>query len=375
MNKLLVITNDFPPRTGGIQNFLHNLLAGFDPNQVVVFCSNYQRSKEFDLEQNYKVIRINSKILLPTKKRTKQAIKIAKEFGCDRVLFGASAPLGLMTAALKRAGIKKVVALTHGHEAGWAGVPILNQLLRKSLKDLDVVTYLGDYTKNKIAPFISPTTKFIRLTPGVDTNVFHPRTQDKKNELLARYQLSGKQVVFCVSRLMPRKGQDRLIEIWPKLLQRNPNAHLVLSGGGSYKRKLIKKIKNRNLQNNVTFLGRMKQAELADHYGMSSIFAMPSRMRFFGLDVEGLGMVYLEAAACAIVTIGGGAGGVPDALLDETTGFLIRPNDKRQLINRLDFLLQNPQVARQMGEAGRDWVVLNWQWATRQAVLRESLEL
>jgi phosphatidyl-myo-inositol dimannoside synthase len=375
MNKLLVITNDFPPRTGGIQNFLHNLLAGFDPNQVVVFCSNYQRSKEFDLEQNYKVIRINSKILLPTKKRTKQAIKIAKEFGCDRVLFGASAPLGLMTAALKRAGIKKVVALTHGHEAGWAGVPILNQLLRKSLKDLDVVTYLGDYTKNKIAPFISPTTKFIRLTPGVDTNVFHPRTQDKKNELLARYQLSGKQVVFCVSRLMPRKGQDHLIEIWPKLLQRNPNAHLVLSGGGSYKRKLIKKIKNRNLQNNVTFLGRMKQAELADHYGMSSIFAMPSRMRFFGLDVEGLGMVYLEAAACAIVTIGGGAGGVPDALLDETTGFLIRPNDKRQLINRLDFLLQNPQVARQMGEAGRDWVVLNWQWATRQAVLRESLEL
>jgi phosphatidylinositol alpha-1,6-mannosyltransferase len=174
---------------------------------------------------------------------------------------------------------------------------------------------------------------------------------------------------------MPRKGQDRLIEIWPKLLQRNPNAHLVLSGGGSYKRKLIKKIKNRNLQNNVTFLGRMKQAELADHYGMSSIFAMPSRMRFFGLDVEGLGLVYLEAAACAIVTIGGGAGGVPDALLDETTGFLIRPTDKRQLINRLDFLLQNPQVARQMGEAGRDWVVLNWQWATRQAVLRESLEL
>jgi phosphatidylinositol alpha-1,6-mannosyltransferase len=375
MNKLLVITNDFPPRTGGIQNFLHNLLAGFDPNQVVVFCSNYQRSKEFDLAQNYKVIRINSKILLPTRKRTKQAIEIAKEFGCDRALFGASAPLGLMTAALKRAGIKKVVALTHGHEAGWAGVPILRQLLRKSLKDLDVVTYLGDYTKNKIAPFISPTTKFIRLTPGVDTNVFHPRTQDKKNELLARYQLSGKQVVFCVSRLMPRKGQDRLIEIWPKLLQRNPNAHLVLSGGGSYKRKLIKKIKNRNLQNNVTFLGRMKQAELADHYGMSSIFAMPSRMRFFGLDVEGLGMVYLEAAACAIVTIGGGAGGVPDALLDETTGFLIRPNDKRQLINRLDFLLQNPQVARQMGEAGRDWVVLNWQWATRQAVLRESLEL
>lgn len=375
MNKLLVITNDFPPRTGGIQNFLHNLLAGFDPNQVVVFCSNYQRSKEFDLEQNYKVIRINSKILLPTKKRTKQAIEIAKEFGCDRVLFGASAPLGLMTAALKRAGIKKVVALTHGHEAGWAGVPILSQLLRKSLKDLDVVTYLGDYTKNKIAPFISPNTKFIRLTPGVDTNVFHPRTQEKKNELLARYQLSGKQVVFCVSRLMPRKGQDRLIEIWPKLLQRNPNAHLVLSGGGSYKRKLIKKIKNRNLQNNVTFLGRMKQAELADHYGMSSIFAMPSRMRFFGLDVEGLGMVYLEAAACSIVTIGGGAGGVPDALLDETTGFLIRPNDKRQLINRLDFLLQNPQVARQMGEAGRDWVVLNWQWATRQAVLRESLEL
>jgi phosphatidyl-myo-inositol dimannoside synthase len=375
MGKLLVITNDFPPRTGGIQNFLHNLLAGFDPNEVIVLCSNWSRSREFDLLQNYKVIRINSKILLPTKKRTRQAIDIANEFGCDRVLFGASAPLGMMAFELKKAGIKKVAALTHGHEAGWAGIPVLRQLLKKSLKDLDVITYLGDYTKKRLQPFISENVKFFRLTPGVDINLFHPRAQKNKEELLNKYGLQDKQVVFCVSRLMPRKGQDHLIEIWPKLLQRNPRAHLVLSGGGPYKHKLLKKIKNRNLQDSVTFLGRMNQSELANHYGMSAVFAMPNRTRLFGLDVEGLGMVYLEAAACGLPTIGGLAGGVPDAMVDQSTGFLVNPKKKVELISRLDFLLQNPQVARQMGEAGREWVVLNWQWASRQATLKQSLDL
>jgi phosphatidylinositol alpha-1,6-mannosyltransferase len=375
MGKLLVITNDFPPRTGGIQNFLHGLLKGIDPAEVVVLCSNYKRSREFDAAQSYPVIRIKSKVLLPTKKRTAQAVELVKEHECDRVLFGASAPLGLMSPALRAAGVKKIIALTHGHEAGWSGIFFLRPLLKKIFKDIDVVTYLGEYTRKRLQPLIGKTSEFVRLTPGVDTNLFHPRVQSEKDEMLKKYGLMGKQVIFCVSRLMPRKGQDHLIEIWPKLLQRNPNAHLVISGGGPYKRKLLRKIKNRNLQKYVTFLGRLDQTDLAKHYGMSAIFAMPNRTRLLGLDVEGLGMVYLEAAACGIPTLGGLAGGVPDALVDQTTGFLINPNKKSELISRLDFLLQNPQVARQMGEAGRDWVVLNWQWAARVATLKQLIEL
>lgn len=370
-----MITNDFPPRTGGIQNFVYELLKGFDPQEVVVYCSNWRKAKEFDLAQNYKVIRIGSKVLLPTPKRAKEVIKIIERFDCDRVLFGASTPLGIMAPALRKAGIKKIGALTHGHEAGWAGIPILRQLVKRAFKDLDFITYLGEYTKNKLTKLTPNDTAFVKLAPGVDTTVFNLQYRANRAELLARKNLSGKKIVFCASRLMPRKGQDELLEVWPKVLQRNPSAHLLFSGGGPYKQKLLKKVKSKNLQNNVTFLGALPQKELAAFYGMSNVFAMPNRTRNFGLDVEGLGMVFLEAAACGIPTIGGRAGGVPDALVDETTGYLVTPKNRQELLARLDLLLQNPNLAESLGSAGRDWVVKNWQWASRREQLKQLLEV
>ncbi|MGA1099081.1 MAG: glycosyltransferase family 4 protein [Candidatus Nanopelagicales bacterium] len=370
-----MITNDFPPRTGGIQNFVYELLKGFDPQEVVVYCSNCRKAKEFDLAQNYKVIRVRSKILLPTAKRTKEAIEIIKRFDCDRVLFGASTPLGVMAPALRKAGIKKIGALTHGHEAGLAGVPILRQLVKKAFQDLDFITYLGDFTRNKLARLIPSDAKFVKLSPGVDTAVFNLQYRANRDELLARNNLSGKKIVFCASRLMPRKGQDELLEVWPKVLQRNPSAHLLFSGGGPYKQKLLRKVNSKNLQNSVTFLGTLTQKELAAFYGMSNVFAMPNRTRNFGLDVEGLGMVFLEAAACGIPTIGGRAGGVPDALIDEATGYLVNPKKREELLAKLDLLLQNPNLAKSMGSTGRDWVVKNWQWASRREQLKQLLEV
>ncbi|MGA0797971.1 MAG: glycosyltransferase family 4 protein [Candidatus Nanopelagicales bacterium] len=375
MGKLLVITNDFPPRTGGIQNFVYELLKGFDPQEVVVYCSNWRKAKEFDLAQNYKVIRVRSKVLLPTAKRTKEAIEIIKRFDCDRVLFGASTPLGVMAPALRKAGIKKIGALTHGHEAGLAGVPILRQLVKKAFQDLDFITYLGDFTRNKLARLIPSDAKFVKLSPGVDTAVFNLQYRANRDELLARNNLSGKKIVFCASRLMPRKGQDELLEVWPKVLQRNPSAHLLFSGGGPYKQKLLRKVNSKNLQNSVTFLGTLTQKELAAFYGMSNVFAMPNRTRNFGLDVEGLGMVFLEAAACGIPTIGGRAGGVPDALIDAATGYLVNPKKREELLAKLDLLLQNPNLAKSMGSTGRDWVVKNWQWASRREQLKQLLEV
>lgn len=375
MGKLLVITNDYPPRTGGIQNFVYELLKGLDPEKVVVYCSNWRRAKEFDLLQNYKIIRTPSKVLLPTRKQTQEVIKIAKRFECDRVLFGASTPLGLMAPALRSAGIEKIGALTHGHEAGWAGIPILRQIVKKAFQDLDFITYISQYTKNKLMSLVPSDTKFVKLTPGVDINFFNLRYRDNREVLLKQLNLKGKKNVFCVSRLMPRKGQDRLIEVWPDLIKKHPTAHLLLSGGGPYKRKLLKKVKAKNLQNHVTFLGTLKHQELARYFSISDVFAMPNRTRNFGLDVEGLGMVFLEAAASGIPTIGGNAGGVPDAIVDESTGFLVNPNSKKELLARLDLLLKNPSLARSMGDAGRDWVVKNWQWAERREILKQLLEV
>lgn len=375
MGKILVITNDFPPRTGGIQNFVYELVKGLDPEQVIVFCSKWRKSREFDLAQNFKVIRIRSSVLLPTKKMTRKAIAIAQANGCDRVLFGASAPLGLMSKDLKAAGIKKTIALTHGHEAGWAGILGLRFLLKKAFADLNVITYLGEYTKTKISPLVPTACELVRLTPGVDTTVFNPRLRANRELVLGKLGLNNKKIVFCASRLMPRKGQDQLLEIWPKILQTYPDAHLVFSGSGPYKRKLTKKVKSKNLEKSVTFLGTISQKNLATWYAASDIFAMPVRTRLFGFDVEGLGMVYLEAAASGVPTIGTKAGGVPDALVDSSTGFLIKPKNEKELIDRIQYLLANPNLARTMGEAGRDWVVLNWQWAHRRAQLKQLLEI
>lgn len=374
MGKLLVITNDFPPRTGGIQNFLYELLKGFDPEEVIVYCSNWRRAKEFDLAQPYKVIRIRSKVLLPTPKRTKEVIELIKRFDCDRVLFGASTPLGLMAGALRNAGVKKIGALTHGHEAGWAGILILRQIVKNSFKDLDFITYLGSYTKSKLEKLVPSKTAFVRLAPGVDAAVFNPQYRDNRSELLLNNNFVGKKIVLSVSRLMPRKGQDQLLEVWPEVLQKHPTAHLIFSGGGPYKRNLLRKVRSKNLQDNVTFLRTLSQKELATYYGMSEVFAMPNRTRNFGLDVEGLGMVYLEAAASGIPTIGGRAGGVPDALLDETTGFLVTPKNKKELLTRLDLLLENRNLSRTMGDAGRDWVVKHWHWAERREQLKQLFE-
>ena len=375
MGKLLVITNDFPPRTGGIQNFVYELLKGFEPDEVVVLTSNWRKAKEFDLRQKYKIIRINSKVLLPTASKTKKALEIIEQYKCDRVLFGASAPLGLMAPTLKKAGVKKIGALTHGHEAGWVEIPILRQIVKRAFKDLDFITYISEYTKNKLIELVPSTASFVKLSPGVDINAFNLSYREKRDELLNNSQFAGKKIVFCVSRLMPRKGQDQLIEIWPDLLKKHPNAHLAFSGGGPYKKQLTKKVQMKKLQDSVSFLGTLKHEELAKFFGMSEVFAMPNRTRNFGLDVEGLGMVFLEAAASGLPTIGGRAGGVPDAIFDERTGFLISPKSKNELLARLDLLLQNPNLARSMGDAGRDWVVQNWQWAKRREQLKQLLEV
>lgn len=216
MHKTLIVTNDFPPRPGGIQAFLHNMALRLDPERIVVYASTWKRSREgieataaFDAEQPFTVVRDRTTMLLPTPAVTRRAVSLLREHGCTSVWFGAAAPLGLMAPALRRAGAQRLVATTHGHEAGWAQLPAARQLLGRIGEGTDTITYLGEYTRSRIATALTPQAagRMVQLPPGVDEKTFHPGSGGA--EVRARLGLTDRPVVVCVSRLVPRKGRTR----------------------------------------------------------------------------------------------------------------------------------------------------------------------
>src|SRR3954453_20522880 len=239
MHKTLIVTNDFPPRPGGIQAFLHNMALRLDPERVVVYASTWKRSREgveataaFDAEQPFTVVRDRTTMLLPTPHATRRAVSLLREHGCTSVWFGAAAPLGLMAPALRRAGARTLVATTHGHEAGWAQLPASRQLLRRIGEGTDTITYLGEYTRSRIAKALTPAAaaRMVQLPPGVDEKIFHPESGG--DAVRARLGLTDRPVVVCVSRLVPRKGQDTLILPVPRSLAEGPAAARRIVGGG-----------------------------------------------------------------------------------------------------------------------------------------------
>lgn len=362
MPRTLVVTNDFPPRPGGIQTFIQELLVRQPPEAVVVYASTWRGAEEYDRAQAFPVVRYPHRVMLPIPTVAGEAARLLKEQGCTSVLFGAAAPLGLLSHGLRAAGAKRLVALTHGHEAGWAGVPGAAQLLRRATDGLDVTTYLGRYTHDRIASALTPqaAARMVRLAPGVDVGVFHPGADG--DAVRRRYGFLGRPVVVCVSRLMPRKGQDTLIEAWPLVQAAVPDAGLLLVGGGPSRERLAKAIAAGGLSGDVVLTGSVPWAELPAHYSAGDVFAMPCRTRNRGLDVEGLGIVYLEASATGLPVVAGDSGGAPDAVLEGETGYVVPGGDVRVLADRLITLLSDRELRIRMGERGRAWVTQDWGW-------------
>ncbi|MEU1939712.1 glycosyltransferase family 4 protein [Streptomyces coeruleorubidus] len=369
MRKTLIVTNDFPPRPGGIQAFLHNMALRLDPQRLVVYASTWKRSREgveataaFDAEQPFTVVRDRTTMLLPTPGVTRRAVGLLREHGCTSVWFGAAAPLGLMALALRSAGAERLVATTHGHEAGWAQLPAARQLLRRIGDSTDTITYLGEYTRSRIAGALSPqaAARMAQLPPGVDEKTFHPGSGG--DEIRSRLGLTDRPVVVCVSRLVRRKGQDTLIQAMPRILAAEPDAVLLIVGGGPYEKDLRKLAHDTGVAGSVRFTGPVPWAELPAHYGAGDVFAMPCRTRRGGLDVEGLGIVYLEASATGLPVVAGDSGGAPDAVLDGETGWVVRGGSPAEAADRIITLLGDAELRRRMGERGREWVEEKWRW-------------
>ena len=361
--KVLLVTNDLGPRAGGIETFVLGLIEGLPKDSLIIYTSSQKGDKAFDAQLLEKfgavVIRDRAKMLLPTPRITRKAVKILKQQQIKNVWFGAAAPLALMAGKLRSAGASKIVALTHGHEVWWAKIPILKSLLKKIIKDVDHLGYLGDFTKGEIAKISNQPQKFLQIAPGIDTEHFAPKSA--RGDLIEKYRLDGRRVIVSVGRLVHRKGQDELVKAMPKILEQFPDAILLFVGEGPIKQMLFNSAKQLGVLPKVVFAGRVSHHDLPDYICLGEIFAMPVRSRFSGLEVEGLGIVYLEASACGLPVIVGNSGGAVDAVLDKKTGLLVDGTKSDQIADAICELLANPERAKQMGAAGRDWVINNWQ--------------
>lgn len=364
--KILCITNDFGPRAGGIETFVIGLIERLPHNSVIVYTSSQEGSEDFDhtWRENFgvEVIRDKSKILLPTLRVGRAVRSLVRSKEISTVFFGAAAPLALLSQGLRRAGVTRIIALTHGHEVWWAKVWPFSYAIQRIGKGVDALTYLGEFTRGEISRALKNKSAdaMVRIAPGIDTEHFAPQASAKA--LRGELGLMDKSVIVSVGRLVHRKGQDFLIRSLPQIRQEVPNAHLLFVGEGPYREELEKIAGECGVEEQITFIGRVQYADLPRYICAGDIFAMPSRSRLAGLEVEGLGIVYLEASACGLPVIAGNSGGAPDAVLESVTGYAVDGTSTVEISSAIIKVLKDPQAAALMGERGREWINDQWRW-------------
>ncbi|MBF5082097.1 glycosyltransferase family 4 protein [Quadrisphaera sp. INWT6] len=384
----LVVTNDFPPRAGGIESFVLEVVRRL-PGRVVVHTKRQDgdaagaaAQAEVDAElaaQGVVVVRDPARLLLPTPALARRVAATAREHGCDRAWFGAAAPLGLLAPALRRAGVRRTAATTYGHEVWWARLPVSRALLRRIVAVNDAVTVLGEATG---APIVAALPRRLRervssMPPGVEAGDFDatdPAVRAAAAEMRERWGVTGRPVVLCVSRLVERKGQDVLVRALPAVRAAVPGAALVLVGVGPRRARLERLVAELGLQEHVVLAGRAPAGGLAAAYAAGDVFAMPCRDLRGGLETEGLGIVFLEAAASGLPVVVGRSGGAPDAVQDGVTGVLVDGRDVDDVAQAVAGLLGDPDRAREVGAAGRAWVRSAWGWQERVDELAVLLE-
>jgi phosphatidylinositol alpha-1,6-mannosyltransferase len=361
----LLVTNDFPPRAGGIQNYLHTLAAHLPAENLVVYAPAWPHGDEpheaFDAKQPYPIYRHPTSLMLPTPDVARRAAQIVRAERCAAVWFGASAPLALLAPRLRRAGVTRVLASTHGHEVGWSMLPAARQALRRIGSTVDVLTFVSRYTRSRFSAAFGPRAALEYLPPGVDTDLFRPDPAARAR-LRARYRLGERPTVVCVSRLVPRKGQDMLIRALPAIRAQVPDAALLIVGSGPDRARLTELAATTGVAEHVVFTGGVPWSELAAHYAVGDVFAMPSRTRGRGLDVEAFGLVYLEASATGLPVVAGRSGGAPETVRDGVTGYVVSGRQTGELAEVLTGLLADPERAGKLGRAGRDWAEADWGW-------------
>jgi phosphatidyl-myo-inositol dimannoside synthase len=357
--KTLVVTGHFAPRQGGVERFTTELVRRLPADRIVVAAPGGAECTEADRRLPYTVHRYGRRLLshplLP-----REVARLAVDHDCTAAWVTSGVPLGAVAPALRRAGVRRIVVSTHGLEAGWARWAPSAAVMRRVTRHIDVVTCLGSYTGDALGPAVAKGVELVQLAGGVDTTHFSPDAS--VTGLREELGLVGRRVIVSASRLVRRKGQDRLLHAWPTLLRRHPDAALLIVGDGHHGPALRRLVHRLRLERQVRLVGPIADELLPDYLAIGEIFALPCRTMWWGMQVEGLGLSILEASATGLPVVVGRSGGAPEALLEGRTGVLIEDWSADGLADVLGRLLDGPDRMREMGKAGRDWVLTDWSW-------------
>ena len=360
MVRTLIVTNDLPPRRGGIQTFVHEILRSLDPDSFAVFGPAESGSAAFDASAGYEVHRYSGSVI-PTPRVAKAVAEVAAATGAGQIMLGSGMPNAYLIPLLRRHDLPTALVITHGNEAGWAQLPG-GRTLVQPLNGARAVTYLGDFTYRILSRYIQPATKLHRLSPGVDTDRFSPSSGGA--DFRRRHNLSDAFVIGTLTRLVPRKGVALLIRALPYVRRAVPDAHVLVAGDGPHRRELEDLARQLSVDDRVVFAGSVPESELPAAYDAMDVFALPTHTRRWGVDVEGLGIVFLEASAAGVPILVGDSGGSVDAVQDGVTGNLIGTNPEAIAAEIVE-LARDEAQRREMGARGRQWMVDEWQWADR----------
>jgi phosphatidylinositol alpha-1,6-mannosyltransferase len=345
----LLVTNDFPPKVGGIQSYLYELWRRLPPEETHVLTTAYPSAAEWDRAQSFDIERVRQRVLLPTPELGRRVDAIAREREVDVIFLDPVLPLGLVARKLRAA---PHVLIAHGAEVNVPGrLPGGRTLARRVLLGASGLVAAGEYPARVAARAAGAPLPTLALPPGVDTDHFRPLDAGERDAARRRFGFAvDRPLVLGLSRLVPRKGFDVLIDAVAEL---DAGVQLAVGGAGRDARRLERRAAERAVDGRVTFLGRVPEAELADLYGCADVFAMVCRERWGGLEAEGYGIVFVEAAACGVPAVAGRSGGSHEAVVHGETGVVVDPHDVAGVRGALERLLGDPALRARFGSAAR----------------------
>jgi phosphatidylinositol alpha-1,6-mannosyltransferase len=368
--RTLIVTGHLSPGRGGVESFTEQLARRLPNESLVVMAPQLPGSAVVDRDLPWEVIRYPGR-LITSPGLARQVQSVARTRDIEAAWITSAMPLGLLAVPLRRIGTRRIVLSTHGMEVGWASVPLTALLMRAVARHVDVVTYLGDETRRRLAPALPARAHTMQLTGGVDSERFRPGAGG--GEIRRRLGCPERPVVVSASRLVPRKGQHVLLQAWPEIRRRHADARLLIVGAGRRRSALERQVMALGLTEDVCFTGSIPDDELPAYLAAGDVFALPCHDLWQGLQVEGLGLSILEASATGLPVVVGRSGGTPDAVINGVTGHLVDGTSAHEVADAVSGLLSDPERARQLGAAGRDWVTREWGWDQRAARLRAAL--
>jgi phosphatidylinositol alpha-1,6-mannosyltransferase len=359
--RTLIVTNDFPPRRGGVERFVFDLADHLPAERVRVIAPSHPGHDAFDRRLAFPVRRVPRPRLWPTRALRRAIDEELRGNRPDVVLFGHALPqVGLASRRVRDAGVPFAM-LTHGVEYWFARVPGFRGLLRRACWGAGAVFAISDHVAGPIGRAIGDAVPIAKLSPGVDTDRFRPDVDAP--DWRARLSIDDDApIVLCVGRFVARKGHDVLVRTFPAVRAAVPDAVLVLVGGGAFRGRVEAMARAGPARGAVRFAGEVSDEELPGLYAAADVFAMPCRSRWAGLEVEGFGIVFMEAAAAGLPTVAGRSGGADEAVIDDVTGRVVDGRDDAAVAEAIISLLREPERAAEMGRRGRERALADYDW-------------